>query len=165
MRRDYKYIEKACAICIITTEKADLHLEQYTNAYIDGEIRDDFMELLLFIQDAYVCCRKDIEISIDEIAATINREYCKDLPESDGISRDVIVQAFVDGYIGVRIAIWDDSSLRCFLSSLLDHVTEELEESCRNAPSCQFSLSASANGLLWLPFEHSGPFYDPWKAI
>lgn len=167
MRNDYEYINKAASICVVCTREGEKYLDTFHLSSLSVIVEDvceanPMVDLLLFLEDNYVKVASDRGLSIRDLYDALMKT-CKDSLRWDApYTYEMFVEAVTKEYVGVRKVIWDDSSFRCFLSSLLDHIPEGASGQFTPNSSGELVVYSGSQILLQKRFTKSGPFYDPW---
>jgi hypothetical protein len=97
MRKDYVYVDDATAICLKLTEAGSKIIEG------KGEF-DDYDELLLLVENEYIC----VEGDLNEWSSKINKQYRENYESQWECTVELLIRALRDGHIGVHKVVWDD---------------------------------------------------------
>lgn len=106
MRKDYKYIEEATSLCMTTTEKGHVYLDNLSDDEIDETT--DLNELLLYIEDEYIVLPNNSDI--DDWIKIIQKSYDDEfIVKPNPLTKEIIIEGIQNGYIGFKVVIWDES--------------------------------------------------------
>jgi hypothetical protein len=107
-RKDYEYVKKATALCLCTTDRGHAWLsEQIDKEAPMGQMDKELIDLLCMCEQDYIIVEDPAGITAITIA--INQVIEKSYESTDRISPYTISQAFIMGWLGLHIVIWDSS--------------------------------------------------------
>jgi len=116
MRKDYAYVDEASVICIACTAKGNKYLKELTDEHgLDTVVLEiakanPLVDLLLVAEDTYIPIYGTSVIDIDSMYDAIIRTYVDEFESPDDApSRDILISAITEGYIGIQKVIWDET--------------------------------------------------------
>lgn len=105
MRADYKYVDEATSLDLVTTDKGSKYTEGLSTEELEA-LPGGLKELLLLAENCYIMVKSkaDIDEWLEAVYETASSEYCAD----PGITKEDLAKAFTLGYIAFRKIIWDE---------------------------------------------------------
>jgi hypothetical protein len=107
-RKDYDYVKKATALCLCTTDRGHAWLaEQLDRPIVDAAMDRDLIDLLAMCEQDYIIVEDPAGITAIKIVIDHVMEHEYEVP--DRVSTYTISQAFIMGWLGLHLVIWDSS--------------------------------------------------------